>query len=42
MDALNYERNHDGKEEINKARCEVPILVTITIALGCAWSRFHG
>jgi len=42
MDALNHQRNRDGKEEINKARYEAPIVVTITIAPGCTWSRFHG
>ena len=42
MDALNHQRNRDGNEKINKAHCEVPIIVTITIAPGCARSRFHG
>jgi hypothetical protein len=32
MDALNYERNPDGKEETNKAHCEDPTRFTITIA----------
>jgi len=42
MDALNYERNRDGKEEINHARCEDTILFTITIARGCTWARCNG
>ena len=42
MDALNHQRNRDGNEKINKAHCQVPIIVTITIALGCARSRFQG
>jgi hypothetical protein len=32
MDALIYQRNRDGQEEINKALYEAPILVAITIA----------
>jgi hypothetical protein len=32
MDALIYQRNRDGKEEINETHCEAPILVAITIA----------
>jgi hypothetical protein len=32
MDALNYERNRNGKEEINETNCEDTNLFTITIA----------
>jgi hypothetical protein len=32
MDALNYERNPDGKEETNETPCEDPTRFTITIA----------
>jgi hypothetical protein len=32
MDALNYERNRNGKEEINETNCEDPTRFTITIA----------
>ena len=32
MDALNYERNRDGKEEINETPCKDTSLITITIA----------
>jgi hypothetical protein len=32
MDALNYERNRNGKEEINETNCEDTNLFAITIA----------
>jgi hypothetical protein len=32
MDALNYERNRNGKDETNETPCEDTSLFTITIA----------